>query len=365
MRGGLAAAALLVLALPAALSADAVTLPAAASVVGIAPFFSDVRVFNTSYSASLDVTAVYRCFGCASPPTRPFTLGPRESRSFDDICVSLFSTPNSVGPVEFTTSAPAGSLIVTSRLYSPVPSGGSVGMFIPGVPASAAKPVTVLTGLANGSSRTNIGVYNPNAAAVTGRLRLFSGPTLLGTLSLPLGARTGTQVSNIYRALGADSVVTTNGVLTVESDNPANPLLTYAAMADNATQDPIFVLGAEDVPAPSGPPSGAITVSLTARQFRWDFQGAGVTGGTSFTARVGQTYQLQASDVDPPGTLDHGFSGVPALGISGLTLTAGGAPQTVTFTPTASQIGSHLFACNESGCGFGHANMIGSIQVAP
>ena len=39
-----------------------VTLPAAASIVGGAPFFSDVRAFNTSYTAPLQVTATYRCF---------------------------------------------------------------------------------------------------------------------------------------------------------------------------------------------------------------------------------------------------------------------------------------------------------------
>ena len=46
----------------ATLGAEDLTLPAAASIVGGAPFFSDVRAFNTSYSDSLDVTMRYRCF---------------------------------------------------------------------------------------------------------------------------------------------------------------------------------------------------------------------------------------------------------------------------------------------------------------
>src|SRR5262245_40819396 len=41
---------------------ETVTLPAVASISGGAPFFSDVRVFNMSYTASLDVTATYHCF---------------------------------------------------------------------------------------------------------------------------------------------------------------------------------------------------------------------------------------------------------------------------------------------------------------
>src|SRR5438477_1236086 len=178
----------LLLALPLAAAAGAlfavetVTLPVAASVAGAGgvPFVSDVRVFNTSYTEVLTVTAVYRFNGAA----RQFSLGARESRSFDDICVSLFGTPGSLGAVEFTSSGDAGLLVVSSQLRSPVSGGGFVGMFIPGLPSSAAKAVTVLTGLANGDSRTNVGVYNPNAVGVTATVRLFDGPVLLGTTSV-------------------------------------------------------------------------------------------------------------------------------------------------------------------------------------
>jgi len=233
--------------------ADTVTLPAAASVQGLAPFISDVRVFNTSYTASVTVTATYR-FG--SQPAKTFTLSPREAKSFDDICVSLFATPNSLGAVEFTSTAPAGTVVVTSRLYSPFPTGGAVGMFIPGLPSSAAQPVTVLPGLMNGASRTNIGVYNPNDASVNVTVRLYDGPVLLGTVPLTLAARTGSQISNIYKSLGFDTLVRTDGVCTVDSGGPL-PLFSYAAMADNATQDTILVVGAPDVAAPAGfnPPS--------------------------------------------------------------------------------------------------------------
>ena len=82
-------------------------MPAAASVVGASPFYSDVRAFNTSYTASLEVTAEYRCFiGTCSNAPKTFTLGPRESRAFDDVCVSLFQSPDSAGTVEFSTAEP-------------------------------------------------------------------------------------------------------------------------------------------------------------------------------------------------------------------------------------------------------------------
>src|SRR6266542_2583826 len=295
----------------AAVRADTVTLPAAASVQGLAPFLSDVRVFNTSYSASVSVTAVYR-FG--SQPVKTFTLAPREAKSFDDICVSLFATPNSLGAVEFSSSASAGTIVVTSRLYSPFPQpvGGAVGMFIPGLPSSAAQAVTVLPGLMNGASRTNVGVYNPNDASVTVAVRLYDGPVLLGTVPLTLGSKTGAQISNIYKSLGFETLVRTDGYCTVESSSSTAPLFSYAAMADNATQDTILVVGAPDVAAPPGfnPPtptivptsavptptptvpgptptptptgSAAIVVNLVATQFLLFFNGA----GSDFSTRV-------------------------------------------------------------------------------
>jgi hypothetical protein len=114
-------------------------------------------VFNTSYTDVLTVTAVYRFNG----QTAQFQLGAREAKAFDDICASLFGSPGSLGAIEFASAGAAGTLVVSSQLRSPVPGGGFVGMFIPGLPPSAAHAVTVLTGLSNGDSRTNVGVYNP------------------------------------------------------------------------------------------------------------------------------------------------------------------------------------------------------------
>ena len=393
------------------LLADTVTLPVAASVVGAAPFFSDVRVFNTSYAGPVTVTATYRCAPgssapCATQPVRTFQLAAREAKAFDNISVNLFGVPNSLGAVEFESDS--GSIVVTSRLYSPAssppwPAGtvGSVGMFIPGLSSSEAKPVTVLTNLSNagsatGSFRTNIGVYNPNPATVTATVRLYeSGSVVLGQTTLTLAGRTGSQISNIYQVVGFSTLSTTNGYATVESNNGL-PLFTYAATADNVTQDPVLVVGVEDQPAPPGfhpptatppgtgatptptptapaptPTPGATIVNLTARQFQWNFEGGrsesgcGNNGNCDFTMRVGQTYELHISDVDPAGNQPHRFSGVPSLGISGSDfLPPSGAATVIRFTPTAAQVGStHLFSCSNSACGIGHNTMLGNIDV--
>jgi len=379
-------------ALTSGLVAETVTVPAVTSLpVGAAasPFFSDVRVFNTSYSSSVSVTAVYRCFLGACPASAPqvtFVLGPRESRAFDDMVFAAFNAPSSAGAVEFTS--PGTSVRVTSRLYStaPIP---TVGMFIPGLRSAAAHRVSVLTSLSNGLFRANVGIYNGNDVGVLATVKLFNGTALLGTQSVPLGPRSGTQINRIFDTVGQGSVVTTNAYAVVEGDNPSAPLFTYAAVIDNATTDPIFVTGAQDEPAPSGPQptvpppptatptppatqppaptatptptrtptpgSGTTVVELVASQFEWNFSG----GGASFTMRVGQTYELRITSDD----VTHGFGGSSALGLQGATLNPGSAPVILTISPTSSQIGSHAFTCSIV-CGDGHP-FDGAIQVSP
>jgi hypothetical protein len=370
---------------------ETVTLPVAASVVRpVAPFFSDVRVFNTSYTSVVTVTAVYRCFGCASAVApQVFTLEARESKAFDDICNQLFGVPNSIGAVEFSTAATPGGIVVTSRLYSPLAppaTTGSVGMFIPGLPSSSAKVVTVLTNLLNGDFRTNIGVYNPNAVGVTATLRLFDGPVLLGTFPVSLGPQTGAQVNDIYGQLKFPTLKTTNGYCTVESSAAGAPLFTYAAEADNTTQDTIFVVGTEDVPAPPGfnpptatasvtptvtptptPPSGTETITINVKA--WDFSPGGPVS-PPIILKVGTTYRLVFHNVDTPQTTNprHGFSGISDLGLPGNDNIEFGKADFVipSFTPQAFQRNAYPFACTNNDCGGDpqqHAGMVGFLII--
>ncbi|HLN93465.1 MAG TPA: hypothetical protein VK389_06355, partial [Thermoanaerobaculia bacterium] len=173
----------LLLAPPPSLSAETMTIPAVTSLPpgsAASPFFSDVRVFNTSYASPATVTAVYRCFLGTCPATAPqasFTLAPRESQAFDDMVLATFHAPSSGGAVEFTSSG--SDIRVTSRLFStaPVP---TVGMFIPGIRSSEAHTTSVLTQLSNGAFRTNIGVHNGNDVGALATIKLFNGTALLG-----------------------------------------------------------------------------------------------------------------------------------------------------------------------------------------
>ncbi|HEU5250304.1 MAG TPA: hypothetical protein VFW15_10000, partial [Thermoanaerobaculia bacterium] len=106
-------------------------------------------------------------------------------------------------------------------------------------------------------------------------------------------------------------------------------------------------------PTPTPTTVATTVVELTGRQFRWSFNG----GGTSFTMRVGQRYELRMRTLD----VTHGFPGIAALGLSSAALTPGGAEIVQTVQPTANQVGTHFFVCDIE-CGSGHGFQ-GSIQV--
>ena len=319
--------------------------------MGLAPFYSDVRAFNTSYAEALTVTADYRCFiGSCAPSVQTFTLAPRESRAFDDICASFFGQPGTAGAVEFTHGGAAGALVVTSRLYSTQPS-PTVGMFVPGLTLAAAFPVTALTSVRNGGSgagfRTNVGLYNPGGSSTTPIVRVYDGGSLLGTtqLSSPLAPRSGAQISDVFTAVGASATSTANAVVVV--DGQGVPLHSYAAVIDNATSDPIFVVGAED----QAPPEGPQTVLVSVRA--WNFSPGGPSS-PPLTLKAGVTYTLIFHNVDPPGTPNprHGFSGISDLGLPSTDdISPGHDFQITDFTPQDYQRGTYPFVCTQNDCG--------------
>jgi plastocyanin len=303
------------------MSAEDVTLPAAASIVGGAPFFSDVRVFNTSYASPLTVTARYGCFiSCTAigVPEIEFTLAPRQSQAFNDMVNNTFQAPNTAGGVEFEHSGGSDQLVVTSRLYSTSPA-DSVGMFIPGLKNNEAHARTVLTSIRNGGPnqgfRTNVGAYNREDAAVTVTFTIFDGGTQVGSaVSRPVPANSGVQVNGIFGQAGQAGHVTDNAVVVVSA---TGEIFSYAAVLDNNTQDPIFVRGAEDrTPQQSqGPTTREVTVGHSGGFFdlvsqstlsevhvgdtvKWVWNGTTRHGVTSGTCTMGGYYEPGSCDFD-------------------------------------------------------------------
>lgn len=280
--------------------AEEVTLPAAASIVGGAPFFSDVRAFNTSYTQSLNVTATYRCFiTCTGvgTPVVSFTLAPRESRAFDDMVAQAFAAPDSAGGVEFEFSGTEDQLVVTSRLYSTAPQ-PTVGMFIPGLPNSEAYPTTVLTSIRNAGDgagfRTNVGVFNREDSPATVTFTIFDGAQVGNPVTINVGGHSGAQVNRIFDAAGAAAHATDNAVIVVAA---SHEIFSYAAVIDNNTTDPIFVVGAEDTTGVGVPAARIVRVGQGGNFFVDD-----QSGGSTTTINVGDTVTWTWS-----GTMNHGI----------------------------------------------------------
>jgi plastocyanin len=163
-----------------------------------------------------------------------------------------------------------------------------------------------LTGLANGAFRTNVGIYNGNDTGVAVTIKLFNGTTQLGTQTVNLGARAGTQVNRIFDAVGQGGLTTTNAYAVVETPGPA--VFSYAAVIDNATTDPILVTGAEDERAPSGPGPSAQTINVSLSNYAF---APGTSQPIQVTAGAATTLFFESAQ----GT--HGFSGISQLGIVG------------------------------------------------
>jgi hypothetical protein len=244
------------LAMPASSQPDRITIPAVASIVGVSPFFSDVRVFNTSYVSAVEITATYRCFlgSCpATTATETFVLAPREARAFDDMVATTFHATNSAGGVELdiTSGGTASDVAVTSRLYSTDPE-PTVGMFIPGKTSSAASRYSMLTQISNASGdpgfRTNIGAFNGEDAVAAVTFAVYWEGHWVGEVVRHVPPHSGVQINDVFGPNGINHPLlsTSNGVVTVKTDGPA--VFTYAAVIDNHTTDPIFVTGAPDIP---------------------------------------------------------------------------------------------------------------------
>ena len=224
-------------------------LPAAASLHGGAGTFfrTDLAVFNDDVVGLPFVTARYRCFlGSCTESQVTFDVGPGATAVFSDAVATLFGAPESAGWLELTqTSHIGGRISVTSRLYTPGPVRGTVGMSVPALEPRDGTSSQVLPLIKEGS-RVNVGVINPEEAAQVVTIRVFSSAGQpLGSLERLLLRKQATQINDIFHVLGIHSDTDAAYVL-VEGSAPPFRIFAYAAIIDNASQDPIFVPGQDD-----------------------------------------------------------------------------------------------------------------------
>lgn len=220
---------------------ETVTVPAAASIHGVAPafFHSDLRVLNPAGSGTATVTARYRCFTgpCPAGAEKSFTVKGREMKVFEDAVVSLFGAPETAGAIELT-----GPVLAESRVYTPTLPSPTTGSDVPGLSVNEAIAESVLLSLSKGTFRTNVGVYNPgpDVAAVTVTLHAPGG-TKLGEVTRDVAGRSAVQVNDVFGAAGVSGDVP-DAYAVVKADG-VRELYSYATVIDNRSQDSVFVKG--------------------------------------------------------------------------------------------------------------------------
>jgi photosystem II stability/assembly factor-like uncharacterized protein len=227
------------------------TLPAVASLHGVAPtyYHSDVAIFNASPVRAASVRATYRCFlgSCDNAP-RLLTVPPRHAMLLSDVATSLFGAPETGGPVEIEADVP---ISVTSRLYTPQFPAPTTGMFVPGLDPADAAPTQVLLLLSHSAgrstgARSNVGAFNPTDLDQDVTFRFFDdGGAGVGGFVRHVAARQAIQVNDdeVAAELGLSGDLPSFYAL-VDGDGVL-PVLAYAAVIDNESNDLFFVRGHE------------------------------------------------------------------------------------------------------------------------
>ena len=240
--------------------------PGAASASGAegAFFVTDARLYNPDSSQPITVFLAFleRDADNSNAAEMSVSISPRSGEAFDDILASFFGLSEVAGAIRMRSDS---VFYATSRTYNRAGAEGTVGSFIPGISPADAVDSGILLQIVNDPAdtgfRANVGFTNPNLQSVTATVRVFDADTgeLIGERNRDLKPRAFTQINNVFAYVSARNRVTTNATVEFTADLP---VLAYATVIDNSSNDPIFVLPFDDEGTPvaeNRPPSGTIS----------------------------------------------------------------------------------------------------------
>jgi hypothetical protein len=210
-------------------------------------FSTDLTVTNTGPQ---DATITFKFLGHdrdgAAGPEVARALAARHTVNFTDVLGSLFGVSNGFGAIRI--NADTSALKIVSQTSTPPPSG--IGTFGQAVPAQTADDFVTpafpraLLGLRQDAAfRTNAVIANATDQAAHVDLALVSeSGAPLGSTGIDLQPLEMRQIGNVVTALGAPAG-TSNAVLVVSTPTGGARISTYAALIDQATNDPRTILG--------------------------------------------------------------------------------------------------------------------------
>ncbi|HUO84296.1 MAG TPA: PKD domain-containing protein, partial [Thermoanaerobaculia bacterium] len=203
---------------------------------------TDLTIFNAS-SMGLDVRVHLIPSVGGTPHSRSVWLGPSRLVSWDNVLRDLFGLPEGAGAlrVEATSTSGTPDLRVTSRTYTNS-SRGTYGQFVDDLPSETIPSKLYITGIEmSAAARSNLGFVNRSGHTVTSTLTLYaSSGSVLDRRTMQFSPMSFQQQSaaSLFPILGSGSFSSVS--LEISSDGP-NALTGYVSVADNVSQDPVYI----------------------------------------------------------------------------------------------------------------------------
>jgi len=319
-------------------------------------FRTDARIFNPSTTKDIQIQAYYLPVGnvdnSSVQPLAPITVLKRQQVVYNDVVASLFHS-SGLGAIRLKSDD---DFVATQRIYA-VSSSGTLGQFVAGVDASAAKAKGVIIQLqAGGAFRTNVGAANPNALTANVTFRLYDkNNALVGnpkTIVMPPYGVIAPGGLIGYADSVPGNADLSDAWLSYSSDQP---IVAYGSVIDGGTTDPTYIPAAEDTGVTVTPPAQGNTFNVTERSSTITISPAIVQG----MLKPGDTVTFRVSGHDTT----HGFRLVDAEGGIVLDLTVPPDAPVIEKTVTLDAEGTYLYFCTITTCSTGHLNMQGSFPV--
>jgi len=209
------------------------------SVANTPSFTSSLALMNLGSSTAFVAMKAYTAAGSVLGQTMaPLSIPPIGLLRIENV-LQGFGVTNNYGPLEITSlnNAP---LVASSRVSNAAAKVG--GVFEGFNYAEASMIQTIPTVVDTLQLRTNLGINNPTEQTASVMIRLINQDGFeVGATAVVVASKGLTQVNNAARHLLNQSEITGfQGYIRLESDQP---ILSWASIIDNETNDPGFALG--------------------------------------------------------------------------------------------------------------------------
>ena len=330
-------------------------------------FRTDFRIFNPSSTKDIQVQAYLLPTGTPdNSGVQPIsiTVPKRQMLVYNDVVSSLFHA-SGLGGIRLSSSD---DFVATQRIYATTSAGctgGTTGQFVPGLDVTNAKKQGVLIQLKSngvsgqiGTYRTNVGVVNPNSVTANVTWRLYDkNNALVGNAKTvtygPFAVQSPTNVITFADAAPA-GVDISDAWLSFVSDQP---LLAYASVIDDGTEDGTLIPMSED--------TGVIVTAPTT-------PGAKTFNVLEVSSQITITPPIGLNDLNPGDAVTfhitvrdstHGFELVDPVGAVLIPAETFRPGDVVDKSWTVTKKGTYQFFCTNPLCSPGHDMMVGTFDV--